>query len=294
MENQTDLDVRPSLPVIRDTLYDYPYSDFDDEEEEDEEDIWVSPDHDQNLYSNSNLATLYRPPLELMFQGSFHEAKVEATGQDKWLLVNLQSMKEFESHVMNRDLWSNETIAEMIKGYFLFWQAQDDTVEGMKVSSFYRFDSLPVILVIDPITGQKMRLSKGMVEPDYLMDLLSSFMENGPKSRLEKCSMKEEKKKKMKMTYPPLPEEPKNDDTSLICRVGVRLPDGRRFCRSFLRNDPIQILWSFCCSKIEEAKISKFELMVAIPGNSKRLDYESKSSFVESGISNSIISLVWE
>ncbi|XP_042495027.1 plant UBX domain-containing protein 7-like [Macadamia integrifolia] len=257
---------RPPFPVIRDTLYDYPYSDFDDEGEE--EDIWVSPDHDQNLNSNSNLATLYSPPLDLIFQGSFHEAKVEATGQDKWLLVDLQSMKEFELHVMNRDLWSNETIAETIK----------------------------IILVIDPITGQKMRLSKGMVEPDYLMDLLSSFMENGPKCRLEKCSMKEEekKKKKMKMMYPPLPEEPKNDDTSLIYRVGVRLPDGRRFYQSFLREDPIQLLWSFCCSKIEEAKISKFELMVAIPGKSKRLDYGSESSFEESGISNSIVSLVLE
>lgn len=41
-------------------------------------------------------------------------------------------------------------------------------------------------------------------------------------------------------TYPPLPEEPK-DDRSLLCRVGVRLPDGRRLQRNFLRTDPIQV-----------------------------------------------------
>lgn len=47
-----------------------------------------------------------------------------------------------------------------------------------------------------------------------------------------------------KPAYPPLPEEPKGD-RNLLCRVGVRLPDGRRVQRNFLRNDPIQvsILW---------------------------------------------------
>lgn len=40
--------------------------------------------------------------------------------------------------------------------------------------------------------------------------------------------------------YPPLPEEPKGD-RSLLCTVGVRLPDGRRIKRNFLRTDPIQV-----------------------------------------------------
>lgn len=41
-------------------------------------------------------------------------------------------------------------------------------------------------------------------------------------------------------TYAALPEEPKTD-RSLLCRVGVRLPDGRRVQRNFLRADPIQV-----------------------------------------------------
>lgn len=43
-----------------------------------------------------------------------------------------------------------------------------------------------------------------------------------------------------KPAYPPLPEEPKGD-RKLLCRVGVRLPDGRRMQRNFLRKDPIQV-----------------------------------------------------
>lgn len=40
--------------------------------------------------------------------------------------------------------------------------------------------------------------------------------------------------------YLPLPEEPKAD-RSLLCRVGVRLPDGRRIQRNFRRTDPVQV-----------------------------------------------------
>lgn len=43
-----------------------------------------------------------------------------------------------------------------------------------------------------------------------------------------------------KPIYPALPEEPKGD-RSLLCRVRVRLPDGRTCQRNFLRSDPIQV-----------------------------------------------------
>lgn len=43
-----------------------------------------------------------------------------------------------------------------------------------------------------------------------------------------------------KPVYPPLPEEPKGD-RNLLCRVGIRLPDGRRLQRNFLRSDSIQV-----------------------------------------------------
>ncbi|MCI10131.1 UBX domain-containing protein 2-like, partial [Trifolium medium] len=39
--------------------------------------------------------------------------------------------------------------------------------------------------------------------------------------------------------YPTLPEEPKVEK-NLLCRVGVRLPNGRRAQRNFLRSEPIQ------------------------------------------------------
>lgn len=43
-----------------------------------------------------------------------------------------------------------------------------------------------------------------------------------------------------KPEFPHLPEEPKVD-RGLLCRVAVRLPNGRRAQRSFLKTDPIQV-----------------------------------------------------
>ncbi|GJY84079.1 plant UBX domain-containing protein 7-like protein [Tanacetum coccineum] len=76
-------------------------------------------------YSNKNLASLYHPPFALMFNGPFEKAKEAANRQDRWLLVNLQSTKEFNSHMLNRDTWGNEAVAQTITSNFIFWQVDN-------------------------------------------------------------------------------------------------------------------------------------------------------------------------
>lgn len=46
--------------------------------------------------------------------------------------------------------------------------------------------------------------------------------------------------KSTKPVYPVLPDEPKCD-SHLLCKILVRLPDGQRFRRNFLRTDSIQV-----------------------------------------------------
>ncbi|KAI3431172.1 UBX domain-containing protein [Psidium guajava] len=358
-------EVRPPLPVRREVLYDdavlYPglgmgshesssliaFRNFDEELKR--PGVWEPDQGSTSTAENArdNLASLYRPPFRLMYRGSFEKAKAAASLQDKWLLVNLQSTKEFSSHMLNRDTWANEAVSQTIGTNFIFWQVYDDTSEGQKVCTYYRLDAIPVVLVIDPITGQKMRSWTGMIQPESLLENLLLFLEGGPKDHHVSSSHKRPREKsvtppqKLKdetpkeedeelqealaaslenikepikaasedcktdtskeeepftrkiPAYPPLPEEPKGD-RSLLCRVGVRLPNGRRVQRNFLRTDPIQLLWSFCCSQLEEAESRPFRLAQAIPGASKSLDYDSKLTFQESGLANSMISLTWE
>jgi len=93
----------------------------------------------------------------------------------------------------------------------------------------------------------------------------------------------------------PLPEEPQDVKGLNICRVCIRFPNGQRVQRRFLHTDPIQLLWSFCCSHLQEAAEGRpFRLAYIIPGASQTLNYRHMNlSFGDAGISNSLISMIW-
>ncbi|XP_039126282.1 plant UBX domain-containing protein 7 [Dioscorea cayenensis subsp. rotundata] len=353
--------VRAPLPVKRETLYgdaalfnrDFRFQQSpliafrNFEEESKRQPVWESDKNAPSTANGSrdNLASLYRPPFDLMFNGTFDKAKVEASHMDKWLLVNLQSTAEFNSHMLNRDTWSNETVAQTISTNFIFWQVYHDSTEGKKVCTYYNLVAFPSILVIDPITGQKMRAWNGMITPERLLEDLLPFLEKGPnenhvtlppkrarqtphvsvpsvadtlrdedeevlraiaasleekKVAIRPSTAKDEPKVEKepetilskKLVYPPLPEEPK-EKRELLSRVGIRLPDGRRLQRHFLRADSIKLLWSFCSSQLEGGEERPFRFTQSIPGASKTLEFDSDVTFEESGISNSMISLTW-
>lgn len=96
--------------------------------------------------------------------------------------------------------------------------------------------------------------------------------------------------------FPELPEEPNRDlDRSVLCRLCVRLPDGRKVQRSFLRTESVQLLWSFCYSQIDQSEGTKkpFKLIQAFPGEYKTLYYGSNTTFEQSGLANSVVSMTW-
>ncbi|XP_047972477.1 plant UBX domain-containing protein 7-like isoform X2 [Salvia hispanica] len=362
--------VRAPLPVKRDVLYDspmlygtrtgdssqgtpsvVPFRNF--QEEMKRPGVWEAEQGSSSSVPDKvqdNLASLYRPPFAIMYHGPFEKAKDHARVQNKWLLVNMQSTKEFSSHMLNRDTWANEAVAQTIKTNFIFWQVYNDTEEGSKVCTYYKLDTIPVIMVIDPITGQKMRSWRGMIQPQNLLEDLLQFMDGSPSDlhvshshkrsresskspiprpqpttaadnnnendeelqRALAMSMDDHKETDTKSdhtekvddattaepqvkrpTYLPLPEEPKGD-RNLLCMVGIRLPDGRRIRRNFLRTDPVQLLWSFCSLELKEDSNRPFRLSQAIPGASKTLDFNVISTFEDSGLANSMISVTWE
>ena len=300
--------VRPPLPVRREALYDQRSAQWSTQPASSNWGFWDK--------GNDRLEALYRPPLELMFKGSFEQAKSEAARQGKWVIANIQSPKEFSSYMLNRDTWANQAVRETITATFIFLQIHDDNDEGRKLCTYYRLTEMPSTLVIDSITGQKMQAWTGMINPERLLEDLIPFMENGPKeyshSRRAReveargkalavfasLDIKEEDNQQnaVKREYPKLPEEPEGGKGVNICRICVRLPDGRRVQRKFLQSDPIQLLWSFCSSQLKEAADGRqFRLANAIPGASAGiLDYDTNVSFADSGVSNSLISMTWE
>ncbi|CAH8276738.1 unnamed protein product [Arabidopsis lyrata] len=329
--------------------------------------------------SESRLSSSFPPPLYILQEGLFEEAMSISIANNLWLIVNLQSRTELASHTLNRDVWAKDAVSRNIESSCIVWQVYDDTNEGQKVSSFYKIESAPpVVFVINPITGQKMRMWSGVIEPDSFVEDLMMFRDAGPHENIasltrnrrtettETCSLsnniyyetpppswgeefeKEDtcssrnnnnqvvapweqefedqdrgetwssrsdtddfvppsiadeyedsdevkEEEETCLVFPVLAEEPNGDcDRSFVCSLCVRFPDGRRKQRRFLKSERIQLLWSFCYSLMDESEKRSFKLVQAIPGASKTLDYEADTTFDQSGLANSMISVTWE
>uniref|UniRef100_A0A0C9QLE3 UBXN7 protein n=1 Tax=Fopius arisanus TaxID=64838 RepID=A0A0C9QLE3_9HYME len=68
------------------------------------------------------LEDLFRPPYEILFMGSFVEAREQAKTMNRWLLVNVQNPQEFSCQILNRDVWPDNQIKEIVKDHFILWQ----------------------------------------------------------------------------------------------------------------------------------------------------------------------------
>jgi hypothetical protein len=113
----------------------------------------------------------FAPPHWMMFAGSFEEARNEAKAKKRWLLVNIQHQPEFQSLVLNRDLWSDENIQGLIRESCVFWQQECNSAEGQRFMTLYNpSPPLPHVCVIDPRTGERVKILKLKKQEEELRD----------------------------------------------------------------------------------------------------------------------------
>jgi hypothetical protein len=125
------------------------------------------------------LAEMYRPPFEIMSRLSWDVARDEGKENEKWLIVNIQDASVFDCQVLNRDLWKDKGVQETIKEHFIFLQYSKDDPRASSYLQYYFQgsdvpDNYPHIAIIDPRTGEQMKVWSGppLVKPaDFLMQL---------------------------------------------------------------------------------------------------------------------------
>ncbi|KAG0210310.1 hypothetical protein BGX28_009466 [Mortierella sp. GBA30] len=100
----------------------------------------------------SRLADLFKAPLDMMARGDFDQSRNVAKNETKWLMVNIQEAGVFACQVLNRDLWSDKSVKEIVKENFIFLQFYSDSVEGKKYAAYYPLKTFPHIAIIDPRT----------------------------------------------------------------------------------------------------------------------------------------------
>lgn len=106
---------------------------------------------------NPSIEWLYPPAGHLSYPGTFQDARSMSLTEKKWLLVNIQSHEIFDSHLLNRDFWTNETIESIIRSSFYFWQRGSTSQEGQAFMRTYQLteSNLPHVCIIDCRTGAR-------------------------------------------------------------------------------------------------------------------------------------------
>ena len=121
------------------------------------------------------LEELFKPPLDLMYQGDWQSARDHAARTQRWLMVNIQDAQEFQCQVLNRDLWSNPGVKMIVREHFVFWQQYKESDEAERYMTFYTITDWPHVAIIDPRTGETM-VTWSRIEATTFPELITEFL----------------------------------------------------------------------------------------------------------------------
>lgn len=126
-----------------------------------------------------HLQQLYRPPVELLFNGTLSAAHHSARQKDQWILVSLHDEGCFECHLLNRDVWKDPNVFQLIKHNFTFLQIPVDSPEGLRYRSRYSYvQSASHIAILDALSGEQKIMWTHLKDPDTVNEVLSEFLKH--------------------------------------------------------------------------------------------------------------------
>ncbi|KAJ1651636.1 UBX domain protein Ubx2 [Dispira simplex] len=126
----------------------------------------------------NRLADLFRPPFDLIRAMDFDKAREVAKGEHKWLMVNIQKVSEFACQVLNRDLWSDTAVKQVVQENFVFLQYGNDSVDGTRYTAFYPVQRYPHIAIIDPRTGERVKVWDQPLTPADFLQEITDFLDS--------------------------------------------------------------------------------------------------------------------
>ncbi|KAI7833563.1 hypothetical protein BX661DRAFT_178625 [Kickxella alabastrina] len=128
----------------------------------------------------SRLAELFKPPFEIMHMGDFSSARLAARETGKWVMVNIQDVSDFRCQALNRDIWRQQLVKDVVARDFVFFQTSLETPEGARLTNMYAAHSFPFIGVIDPKTGEMKRTFTRFENVTDTLEDISNFVMDYP------------------------------------------------------------------------------------------------------------------
>ncbi|KAJ2874925.1 UBX domain protein Ubx2, partial [Coemansia asiatica] len=127
----------------------------------------------------NRLAELFKPPFDIMYRGDFSSARQAARESGKWVLINVQDVTDFRCQALNRDIWRQQIIKDVVSKDFVFFQTSTETPEGARLATMYVAREFPFIAVVDPKTGEMKRTFERYENiTDMVEDLANYALDN--------------------------------------------------------------------------------------------------------------------
>ncbi|SBT35316.1 hypothetical protein POVWA1_026700 [Plasmodium ovale wallikeri] len=121
---------------------------------------------------------LFSPPKFLISSLSLEDVRKVSKKENKYILVNIQD-SEFDSLRLNRDIWNNDLVQEIIKNSFIFWLRHENDRDAIIFMNMYKVSKLPYICVLCKRTGRKLKVwnTKNFQDPICAQSQLYEFIE---------------------------------------------------------------------------------------------------------------------
>lgn len=131
----------------------------EDEEYEDAREHTRLPEQrDFQRDHRQRLADLFRPPFDIMLRITLDHARRLGQELQQWVLVNIQDALDFRCQVLNRDLWRDKRVKLLVQDKFVFLQYAADAPVAADYTRFYPFTDYPHIAILDPLTGERLKM----------------------------------------------------------------------------------------------------------------------------------------
>ena len=177
---------------------------------------------------------------------SWDAARELGKEEEKWILVNIQDASIFDCQQLNRDIWKDQGIKEVVKENFLFMQFNKDDTRGSTYIQYYfqasdSDDAYPHIAIVDPRTGEQVKVWSGPPvpkAPDFLMQLVE-FLDRYSLDLSKKNPVARRKEEKPKSVNVDRLTEDEMLDLALQNSLGSGTASGPK------ENDPDELTKSF-------------------------------------------------
>ncbi|VDP47603.1 unnamed protein product [Schistosoma curassoni] len=132
---------------------------------------FVAEDSDDNSDDDTITSGARCQPFEKS-QLASKSAELAAQEKHQWLLVSIHDEGCFECHLLNRDVWKDPKIYQLIKRHCTFVQIPVDSSEGLRFRSSYSYvQSASHIAILDPFTGEQKMMWTHLNDPKIVYDV---------------------------------------------------------------------------------------------------------------------------